>query len=109
MKRKKLFYKIGIILVLLLIITFPYIKAEYLTIRYGHEFIGLESQTNMLNSSRYHKVFNYSDTTATVFYVSDSGDLIAFVKNEGVWKLKKWETIWSKSGSADGFIWPYYR
>ena len=34
----------------------------------------------MLNQAKYHKVFSYSKNKAEVFYVSDTGDLITFVK-----------------------------
>ena len=92
------------------VLFFPYIKTEYLTIKYGEEFVGLEQETNMLNPARYHKVFSYSQERAEVFYVSDTGDLITFVKNSnGNWEREEWKTIWSTSGSADEFIWPYYR
>lgn len=96
--------------ILILIIFSPYIKTEYLTLKYGNEFIGLEKETNMLNQAKYHKVFSYSKNKAEVFYVSDTGDLITFVKGENNdWQIQEWKTVWSTSGSADDFIWPYYR
>ena len=99
-----------VIIFLILIILLPYAKTEILTIRYGEEFQGLENQTNMLTNSKYHKVFSYNDTKAKVFYVSDTGDMITFVKNNNnEWKIYEWKTIWSHSGSAEDFIWPYYR
>ncbi|MBQ4052589.1 MAG: hypothetical protein IJD09_02965 [Clostridia bacterium] len=97
------------IIVIVVIIAAPYIKAEYLTAAYGNEFKGLEAQTHMLNNSRYHKVLEYSDDAAKVFYVSDTGDLITFVKNADSWELSEWKTVWSKTGSASDFMWPYYR
>ena len=36
-------------------------------------------------------------------------DLFTFVLKDEHWTLDKWSTIWSKTGSADDFIWPYYR
>lgn len=98
------------IIIVLTILFFPYIKSEYLTLKYGKEFEGLEKQTNMLSDSSYYKVLDYSENKARVFYVSDSGDIIVFQKNpQGEWIYQSWDTIWSKSGSADGFMWPYYR
>lgn len=88
----------------------PYIKAEYLTARYGDQFEGLEKQTNMLDGATYFKVLSYSEAQAKVFYVSDSGDVITFAKNqEGQWTIQNWYTVWSNTGSADSFYWPYYR
>ena len=99
-----------IVLILLGVIFFPYLKVEYLTMKYGDEFVGLEEQTNMLKDSKYLKVFSYNDTYAIVFYVSDSGDLISFCRDSNNnWKKDEWKTIWSRSGNADEFIWPYYK
>lgn len=109
--RKKVIIAVAaILLVFLMVIFFPYIKAEYLTWRHGEEFAGLELQTNMLGEAEYFKVLTYSEQEASVFYVSDTGDLMTFVKDEeGNWARESWKTIWSKTGSADGFYWPYYR
>lgn len=111
MKHKKAQRVVLAVLITSLTILFsPYLKAEYLTYRYSKEFVGLEQQTNMLNASRYFKVLTYSKKEAKVFYVSDTGDLITFFKNEeGNWEIKEWRTVWSKTGSADEFYWPYYR
>lgn len=94
---------------LLIILAFPYIKAEYLTARYGDEFAGQEQQTRMLNPAKYYKVIDYSPTQASVFYVSDTGDVITFDKTEDGWQMTDWETIWATTGSSDEFYWPYYR
>lgn len=98
-----------IVFVLLLVIFFPYLKAEVLTFQHGSEFYGLEQQTKMLAEARYYKVLSYTEDTATVFYVSDTGDLITFRRDShGNWQYTDWVTIWSNTGSADGFYWPYY-
>ena len=107
---KKPFVILIIFAVILIIIFFPYIKAEYFTLKYGKQFEGLEEQTNMLSNSRYYKVLSYSKSRAKVFYVSNTGDVITFEKNsQGVWQIKDWYTVWSHYGSADNFYWPYYR
>ena len=101
---------IFVLVILALLIVSPYIKSEYLTFKYGHEFNGLELQTNMLDSYKYFKVLEYSEQEAIVFYVSDTGDVITFSKeNSEQWSMQEWRTIWSNSGSADSFFWPYYR
>lgn len=98
-----------IVFVLLLVIFFPYLKAEVLTFQHGSEFEGLEQQTKMLAEARYYKVISYTEDTATVFYVSDTGDLITFGRDsQGNWQYTDWVTIWSNTGSADEFYWPYY-
>lgn len=112
---KNIFNKMNIvcfaIILLLFTVIFPYAKVEYLTLQHGQEFVGLEQQVNMINQSKYHKVFVYDRDIAQVFYVSqNSGNMITFIRNENKdWVLSSWNTIWSKTGSADEFIWPYYR
>lgn len=101
---------IFISLIFLLFVFIPYIQAEILTIKYGNEFNDLQKQTNILTEAHYYKVLSYSDEQAKVFYVSDTGDVIIFKKNaEGNWDYSEWKTIWSNSGSAGEFYWPYYR
>lgn len=98
-----------IVFVLLLVIFFPYLKAEVLTFQHGSEFEGLEQQTKMLAEAHYYKVLSYTEDTATAFYVSDTGDLITFRRDsQGNWQYTDWVTIWSNTGSADEFYWPYY-
>ena len=89
-------------------------KCEYLTYKYGDEFpySSVQSYT-MFRTPDYHKVIQYTDTTAKIYYVSHGrgGDVVYF-KRERVgdaWSFDKWDTIWSGSGSAESFIWPYIR
>lgn len=91
-------------------LVYPYAKAEYLTLRFGDDFAEQEQQTHMLDPADFHKVIEYSDTRAVVLYVSStSKNEITFVKDSnGLWKIDVWKTIWSKTGSADEFYWPYY-
>ncbi len=99
------------ILIIALIVFYPYIKAEYLTAKYGDEFNGLEQQTRMMDPASYHKVIEYSKSHATVFYVwSESGGCVMlFEQEDNNWEISTWEVIWSRYGSADEFYWPYYR
>ena len=59
----------------------------------------------------YFKILDYSETTATVYYVSENmsgGNVLEFVKQNEEWVYSNWETIWSKTGSASDIIWPYW-
>ncbi len=110
MKHKKGIIIGLLVLVIVFVAAFPYIKAEYLTKKYGHEFENLQEATNIIGDVRYLKVLSYSPEKATAFYVSDTGDLLTFEKTaDDTWAFVTWYTVWSKSGSADGFMWPYYR
>lgn len=107
-----------IIIILIIIISFfvlfwlgSFIKCEILTARHGQEFSELYKLTNMIDKIDYLKVMEYSEDNARVYYVTENlfGNMISFVKYNNNWDMVNWETIWSKSGSADGFIWPYIR
>lgn len=91
--------------------TGSYVKYEVLTVIYRQEFSELYKLTNMIDQVDYLKVMEYSDNHARVYYVTKNvyGNLVTFIKEYDRWNLEHWETVWSKSGSADGFIWPYIR
>lgn len=91
----------------------PYGKVELLTAIHGSEFENGHLQTNMIDGIAYLKVMTYSAHIAKVYYVEEgktAGHIIEFSKDgTSGWEYIKWETVWSTSGSASGFIWPYYR
>ena len=89
-------------------------KAEVLTILIGNEFATGYLQTNMIFDIEYYRVVDYSEAYAEVFYVEknhETGHLINFYRKivDQEWVMIDWDTIWSKTGSASGFMWPYYR
>lgn len=103
---------IVITICILIILTVSYIKVEILTWKHGPEFKNAYILNNLTDEIDYFKVMDYSETSAQVYYVTkarSSGDLFRFARKDGHWVLEKWETIWSRTGSADDFIWPYYR
>lgn len=87
------------------------IKCEMQTFQHWKEFEGLEESTNMISNSETIKVLYYTNMNARVYYKNrEGGDVLKFIKQDGKWVLDKWEkTIWSRTGSADGFMWPYIR
>jgi hypothetical protein len=106
------------ILIIILVITGGFlaywsisiVKCEFLTSKHGKEFVGLELQTNLLDQAEILKVLHYSEITATVYYKDIyGGNILEFRKENNVWILNRWITVWSKQGSADGFMWPYIR
>lgn len=113
MKSKKIIFIVLTIVVFLIIWIFsPYIKAEILTYKYGEMFEEEYMQTNMIDEIEYYKVVDYSDTMAKVLYVEKNhitGNLIVFTKDNNNWKLLLWKAVWSTTGSADEFMWPYYK
>ena len=103
------------------------IYSEILTSRYGHIF------RIIIESDSWHgghgdlgnvRVLSYTGTFARVYYtwvnppygianleagVVLGGATLEFEKKHGEWHITRNETIWSRTGNADGFVWPYIR
>ena len=112
MKKRGKIIITSIMLLLFLFFIIPYAKVEYSTLLHGDEFSDLFAETHMMDDISYLKVMSYNKKSASIYYVEKEHKgaiLCVFSKHEGAWKLNTWKTIWSKSGRADGFIWPYYR
>ena len=119
---KKLLKGIGIliltcILIFMLIWFLSIIKCEYLTLMYGGQFEEVYKENTMIGDVYRFKVIEYNDKYAEVYYVSGNketgskgGDTLKFKRVGNKWTFTgAWSTVWSKYGSADGFIWPYGR
>lgn len=106
-------FLLKVIIVVLFIWVISILKCEILTWQYGSQFETAYRENTMMGDVDYLKVLEYSESSARVYYVSKNrsgGDVLIFSKQNGLWKYDKWEqTVWSKTGSADGFIWPYIR
>ena len=88
------------------------LKCEILTYKYGSQFEDLYKGHVMIDDVDCIKVLKYSENSATVYYISKNhrtGELVKYKKQDGKWEFHSWSTIWSTSGSADGYIWPYIR
>lgn len=114
MKSRKVYLKFALVLLAVMAIWWLgcIAKCEILTHRYGDEFDGLWKEQTMLVDPEYWKVLKYSDSTASVYYVSPDdkgGTVLNFVRDEEAWVLDSWGPYWSKSGTADDLIWPYIR
>lgn len=84
-------------------------KCEVITAQHGMEFMRFEE----VSKAEKFKILDYTDDFARIYCISPkrvSGNIHTFAKNNGQWVYNKWERgVWSKSGSADGFVWPYMR
>lgn len=99
------------ILVFFLIWGVSLAKCEIFTWIHGNEFAETDKLNTILGDIEYWKVIDYSENQARVYYVSinySGGDILTFVKENGVWKYSNWDTVWSTSGNADKVIWPYW-
>lgn len=110
-KFKKLIIVLSPLLIFLLIWGVSLAKCEILTMMHRNEFNEAYKSNTMLGETEYCKVIDYSEDRARVYYVSSNcsgGDVLTFTKENGEWKYENWDTIWSTTGSADDFIWPYW-
>ena len=106
-----------IILALLLNWGFALVKCEILTAKYGDQalYSACIEQT-MIEEDSSFKVLECEPAVYARVYAkgaNTSHELILICDQDShasnPWKVVIWNTIWSKSGSADGFIWPYFR
>lgn len=109
MKRK--YVIIAIIIIATFLIVFPYIRVEIKTYMYADEFKDIINENSMLEDFAYFKVMEYKKCNAEILCVSKNHSasfLMHYEKKEKSWYLTDWKCVWSKSGTADGFIWPFY-
>ena len=90
------------------------IECEITTLIHKNEFPPISDDNTMIGDIEYFKIIKYDKEEARLYYVSknrSSGNIISYKKDgNGKWIYSSWdETVWSKSGSADGFLWPYGR
>ena len=116
MRRFKRIITLSIALIACLMILFwlgSIIKCEHLTFCYGAQFETAYREHTMLRKPDYLKILDYTETSAIVYYVArgTGGDILLFERTSAQeeWEFVEWRTIWSKSGSASGFVWPYIR
>jgi len=103
-KRKIL--RLIVALIIIRVIVFG--KIDLLTLMHSNEFKDEYNQTHMLSGHPKPKVMEYSPDSAKVYYVDkNGGDVLWFKKKDDQWIMTDWDTVWSSSGSADGFIWPF--
>lgn len=90
------------------------IEIEITTFIHKNEFPPIAYDNSMIGEIKYFKIIKYSKEEAKLYYVCKdrtSGNIVSYKKDDsGKWIYSSWdETVWSTSGSADGFMWPYGR
>ncbi len=116
MKRTKKILTVTVVLLISAFVLYwgiAIINCEYMTYRYGQQFEDAYIGHTMFQKPDYHKVIHYTETTAKVYYANygKGGDVVYYEREnpDSEWTFVKWITVWSASGSADDFIWPYIR
>ena len=65
----------------------------------------------MLKTPEYTKILKYRKDSAKLYYVEQGmtgGHVLCIAKQNGIWTVVEWRTIWSDTGgSASGIIYPY--
>lgn len=114
-KRIRLTVILSLVLVFVVsmgILFFPYAKAEILTMFHKDEFEDQYEQIGWIRSIEYFRVISYNEKNATVIYIEEDHYgcfKVNFEFNDGAWKFTSFDCVWSATGSASGFMWPYYR
>ena len=108
-KRIPLYALALVVLSFLIIWGAALLKCEYLTNRYYDEFEFAYKNNTMISEPKYFKVLSCNEDAAEVYYVSDDcGDVLTFENQNGNWVETRWNTVWSKQGSASSAVWPYW-
>jgi len=87
-------------------------RVEFLTFRHGAEFTLPEDIAWYVGYLDSIKVLEYTDSSARIYFYTRRG--IAFevhfarARNGNEWLLETWRTVWSYTGTAGSYVWPYY-
>lgn len=111
--------KSAIVCVIILLVLEPWlvslIHCEILTAKFSsNELIAVCEENNMIGEIDTLKVLEKNPFFLKVYVKNEQGGHVMLLEKsmntiEESWKIVYWWTIWSKQGSADGFIWPYIR
>ena len=101
---------LGIVVAVVLFWAVSIARCEYLTLMYGQEFKSAYEEIRQIIAPSKWKVLDFSESSSKVYFYSDKGGVVVTLiyKNEK-WTIDKWTASWSKTGSADDLIWPYFR
>ena len=111
--------KIARLCLILFIILEPWIvtliHCEILSAKYYDESLLEACNTNGMVEVDTIKILDYKPFSYCKVYgkSTDTGNIFILLydheNDDTEWEVVHWDTVWSKSGSADGFVWPYIR
>lgn len=108
-KRIPIYLILAIVVIFVAVWGAALLRCEILTGRYHDDFAEAYKSNKMIGDMDFFKVISCDGEEAEVYYVSANGAaLLKFEMQDGAWVETAWDTIWSKSGSADGIVWPYW-
>lgn len=91
------------------------IRCEILNREHAYKLFETCDNHVMVGPMEYIKVLYYDRTGyAKVYAVSEDRSngsifILYYGMDKCAWNIRDWLSIWSRVGSADGFIWPYFR
>ena len=88
------------------------LHCEYLTAQYADDALrGACQQHYGYGTLEKYKLLDYSKWGFAKIYAADgqSGYVFILTSDSENWQVVNWYTVWSKQGSADGLVWPYFR
>ena len=110
MKSKIIKILIACFVVIFLFWLLSVIKINIQTLIYGSEFFVPEEEIFWIGENGNLKVIEYTQHYAKIYYISDHGGFIINFSNiENLWNYDGWSVVWSTTGNANGFIWPYFQ
>lgn len=102
---------LAIVLVFIVVWGASLLKCELLTNKYHGELEYAHIENTMIGKVDSFKVLECDGEAAEVYYVcnnNNSGNVLKYKKEKDQWKETSWDCIWSKQGSADEMLWPYW-
>ena len=107
--RKLKFIPMFLIICVVAFWVFSIIKIEILTAIHKEELYMSSAVSGRIGEPDKIKVMNITDEAAQVYLFNDGGGIIIdFIKDGDSWEYEKGRAVWSRAGSADGIIWPYF-
>ena len=100
-------------IIIILMITVPYIFVEVQTVMNGKTFEKEYKQTGKIKDISFYRVYYCLGDTAKVYYIDKdgtSGNFVWFKKDsDGKWVLNEWKIVWTTYSGVDSIYYPYYR
>ena len=123
--RKKVLIVSILLLIVALFIFRPYYSVNSLTKKYADEFSELYRDNGFYEDIEYFKVFKYRNEEVNIQCLNNkklknrlnnlndascgwAEQKASCLRTIGQWELLDWYLVWSYSGTADSFMWPYY-
>ena len=114
-KRLIIYISILLLIFIIALVVLPYAHVEILTAAHYDDFAGRYIELGYFDGVSVYKIYDYiADDYAKVYYGDDTKEcgVLVYFTYDGTtqeWEILTWEAVWSRHGSADGFIWPYYQ